>query len=118
MMDLWAQLHPNHKTPPSIPTEYPKWIDAPDGRRIVNSRREEAEALGLEFSEETAEEVSETENALFPSAASEPAITGEWTDGEGDYEKTQLQMLAQERGIKIDRRWGVKKLRAEIEKHQ
>jgi hypothetical protein len=107
MPDLWTKLHPHHIVPPSVPTEYPKWVKRADGQSVVvKSRLEEAQVTGQELEEDESEPHCETVNHLF---ASRPVVE------EPLPEKTQLQLEAQSLGIEVDRRWGVKKLRKEIE---
>ena len=107
MPDLWTKLHPHHIVPPSVPTEYPKWVKRMDGQSVVvQSRLEEAQVTGQQLEEEP-ETHCETVNHLFDSR---PVVEEEPLP-----EKTQIQLEAQSLGIEVDRRWGVKKLRKEIE---
>jgi hypothetical protein len=73
---------------------------------VVQSRCEEAQATGQALEEDEPEQHCETVNALFAPVPPMP---------EPLPEKSQLQLEAQSLGIEVDRRWGVAKLRKEIE---
>lgn len=110
MPDLYRELHPEAVIPPSIPTEYPKWVEGQDGARaLVHSASQESEVTGRKIAEPESDRC-ETVNALF--TAHQPTEQQE-TIGE----KALLQLEASNMGIEVDRRWGVKKLRAVIEAH-
>ena len=106
MPDPYLALHPNVKISPYTFQEYPKWVEAEGKRVLVNSAADEARVTGREVPVAQEPQVA---NALFaPHQAQEPA---EETIGE----KALLQLEASNMGIEVDRRWGIKKLRAVIE---
>lgn len=111
-MDLWAKLHPNAITPPSAPTEYPKWVAG----KIVHSRAEEADLTGEELPSEDEMESPAVPNVLMQ--LPQPVYVTPREGSEADPEKTALQLEASRLGIEIDRRWGVKKLRHVIQEHR
>lgn len=99
MPDLWSELHPNDPVPKLKPSAYPKWVNAPSGRMIVNSKAEELMVMGG-----AQIETKPPVNHLMPPQPELP-------------EKSRLQLQAQQLGIDIDRRWGEKKLRKVIQEH-
>lgn len=108
MPDLYSALHPHAVIPPNVPTEYPKWVvDRKGARALVHSAMEESSVTGVHVEPQRAD-ACETVNALF---SPHPAQPEEHEIGE----KSLLQLEASALGIEVDRRWGVKKLRREIE---
>lgn len=107
-----TNFHYSHmKLPDSDPnpSEYPKWVyDKPmskNGRMVANAEEEAAFLAGL------------AGEALMPEEVVPPTPAVVLTGGEMD-EKAILLALAKEKGIKVDARWKVEKIRAAMEQAQ
>lgn len=99
-MDLWQELHPNEPAPPSMRTEFPKWVNGPNGNRVLVRSRAEMNAVmdGEDIAPEPKRDFSPPPPPLS--------------------EKATLQLQAQNLGVKIDRRWSVKKLQKIIQENR
>jgi len=81
--------------------EYPKWVSTPDGRTlIVADADEEAREMATEAAP------APSANLLAPEVAPEPH-TSEWDT---------LKQKGDAIGLKVDGRWSLARLRAEIER--
>ena len=85
-------------------TEYPKYVHFPDGRPSVIVRDADEEAAVL-----AGASVSVPKPLPPVLAAPIPTLVGE------NDEKTMLLKIAQEKGIKVDGRWKLPKIRKAVE---
>ncbi len=92
--------------PPPVDTQYPKWVDLPDGsQKLVNNVAEERALIG----EPPEPEWTEAERE-FLDALNEAQREQDTAGTEGD-----LLPLALSLGIKADKRWGDRRLREAID---
>lgn len=91
---------------PYVYREYPKYISVGTNRVIAESAAHERELM-LGNEPKTEARVFQVTDPVKVSDGPLPAIPGE--------EKAVLIQIAQERNIKIDKRWSSKKIRAAIE---
>lgn len=107
--------------------EFPKWTRNGKQERLVHSR-EELEALGEGWSDEKHNPPKvyvDSEafqhypkwvgSVLVNSAAEEAALAPAEFEPEQSDERAMLIQIADEKGVKIDRRWSAEKIRTALE---
>lgn len=105
--------------------EFPMWVNGPDGAQQIVESQAAFEALGEGWSKPVRVELVPREQApdfveypkwvgdvLVHSAEEEAALA---PAVEADDERAALIQIAEEKGIKIDKRWSNDKIRAALE---
>ena len=105
----------NVKFPPYAYAEYPKWVTAPGGKAVIAEDRAHEIEIMQSAPEPEPPPPSPKEMALQAEIAALTEMIAQQSDAPD--EKTDLIRQAEAKGIIVDKRWGIDRIRSAIALH-